>query len=85
MQQLKQKHPPRYNADPEVLLPDKPKEVHPIKFASTDAENVRIATLKTRGGTGPSGLDVEVWKKLFILTQFGDSNNCTVCKKLLLT
>ena len=60
MQQLKQKHPPRCNADPEVLLPDKPKEVHPIKFASTDAEYVRIATLKTRGGTGHQGLTLKV-------------------------
>ena len=38
-QQLK-KHPPRRNADPEGLLPDKPDQIQPIKFVSIDAENV---------------------------------------------
>ena len=52
MQQLKQKYPPTCNAGPDVLLPDKPEEVHPIKFASIDVESVRRATLKTRGGAG---------------------------------
>ena len=47
LQQLKQKYPPRCNADPDVLLPDKPEEAHPIKFASIDVESVRKATLKT--------------------------------------
>lgn len=32
LQQLKQKYPPRGNANPEVLLLDKPGEVYPIKF-----------------------------------------------------
>ena len=73
LQQLKQKHPPRCNADPEVLLPDKPEEVRPMKFASMDAESVRKATLKTRGGAVASGLDAEGWKRLFTSTQFGDS------------
>ena len=47
LQQLKQKYPPRCNAGPDVLLPDKPEEAHPIKFASIDVESVRKATLKT--------------------------------------
>ena len=65
VQQLKQKHPPRCNGDPEVLLPEKSEEVHPIKFASIDAESVTKTTRKTRGGAGPSGLDAEGWKRLF--------------------
>ena len=69
LQQLKQKHPPRGNADPEVLLPDKPEEVHPIKFASVDAKRFKKATGKIREGAGPSGLDAEGWKSFFISTQ----------------
>ena len=57
--QLKKKYPPEHSADPEVLLPDKPEEVHPIKFASIDAERVRKAIHKTRGGAAPSELDAE--------------------------
>ena len=32
LEQLKQKHPQRRDADPEIMLPDKPEETHPIKF-----------------------------------------------------
>ena len=73
LEQLKQKHPQRRYADPEILLPDKPEEIHPIKFDSIDAENVRKAALKTRGGAGPYGLDADGWKKIFTSNQFGDS------------
>ena len=47
------------------MLPDKPEEIHPIKFDSIDAENVRKAALKTRGGAEPSGLDADGWKRIF--------------------
>ena len=71
-EQLKQKHPQRRDTDPEIMLPDKPEEIHPIKFDSIDAENVRKAALKTRGGAGPSGLDADGWKTIFTSNQFGD-------------
>ena len=63
LQQLKKKkkHPQRRDADPEIMLPDKAEEIHPIKFDSIDAENVRKAVLRTRGGAGPSGLDADGW------------------------
>ena len=59
LEQLKQKHPQRCDADPEIMLPDKQEETHPINFRSIDAENVRKAALKTMGGAGPSGLDAD--------------------------
>ena len=43
------------------MLPDKTEEIHPIKFDSIDAENVRKAALRTRGGAGPSELDADGW------------------------
>lgn len=57
------------------LLPDKPEEVHPIKFASFDAGSIRKATLKTRGVAGPSGLDAEGWMRLSTSTKFGESTD----------
>ena len=33
LEQLNPKHPSRRNVDPEVLLPNKPEELHPFKFA----------------------------------------------------
>ena len=79
LEQLKQKHPQRRDADPEIMLPDKPEEIHPIKFDSIDAENVRKAALKTRGGAGPSGLDADGWKRIFTSNQFEDSTD-DLCK-----
>ena len=43
------------------MLPDKAEEIHPTKFDSIDAENVRKAVLRTRGGAGPSELDADGW------------------------
>ena len=76
---LKQKHPQRRDADPEIMLPDKPEEIHPIKFDSIGAKNFRKAALKTRGGAGPSGLDADGWKRIFTSNQFGDSTD-DLCK-----
>ena len=80
LEQLKQKHPQIRDADPEIMLPDKPEEIHPIKFDSIDAENVRKAALKTRGGAGPSGFDADDWKRIFTSNQFGDSTD-DLCKR----
>ena len=66
LEQLKQKHPQRSDADPEIMLPDKPEQIHPVKLDSIDSENVRKAALKTRGGAGPSGFDADGWKRIFI-------------------
>ena len=79
LEQLKQKHPQRRDADPEIMLPGKPEEIHPIKFHSINAENVRKAALKKMGGAGPSGLDADGWKRIFTLSQIGDSTD-DLCK-----
>ena len=79
LQQPKQKRPQRRDADPGIMLPDKPEEIQPIKFDSIDAENFRKAGLKTRDGAGRCGLDSDGWKRIFTLNQFGDSTD-DVCK-----
>ena len=57
LNQLQQKHPQGKKADVEVLLTDKPEKVHPIKYECIDADMVRRAAAKTKGGAGPSCLD----------------------------
>ena len=47
LHQIKQKQPHNKDADPELLLPDIPEEIHPIKFHSIDAESVKKSILKT--------------------------------------
>ena len=76
LEKLKQKHPQRRDADPETMLLDKPEEIHPIKFDSIDAKNVRMAALKTR--VEQDHLDLMLtagWKRIFTSNQFGDSTD----------
>ena len=61
---MKQKHAHSKVADPEVLLPDIPEEIHPIKFHSIDAESVKKSILRTKGATGPFGQDADGWKRI---------------------
>ena len=46
-------------AESEVLLPDKPVDIHPVRFEEIDADMIRSAAARTKGGLGPSGLDGE--------------------------
>ena len=45
-----------------VMLSDVPERIHPVKFEVIDAEMIRKAAMKTRGGSDPSGLDADGWK-----------------------
>ena len=81
LEQLKQKHPQRRDADPEIMLPDKPEEIRLIRFDSVDAENIRKAALKTRDVAEPSGLDDDGWKRIFTSNQLGNSTG-DLCKNL---
>ena len=79
LHQIKQKHLHGKDAHPEVLLPDIPEEIHPIKFHSIDAESVKKAILKTEGAAGSSGLNADGWKRILTSNQFGNSSN-DLCK-----
>ena len=76
---LKQKHPHASKATQEVLLPDQPESIHPIKFEKINADVIRAAVTKTRGGSGPSGMDAEGWKRLLTSNSFGQSSQ-DLCK-----
>ena len=69
---LQQKHPSAATASNDVLLQDEPKFVHPINFENITGEAVRKAALKTKGGSGPSGMDADGWRKLFVGNSFGE-------------
>ena len=71
---LKQKHPQASEAAEDVLLPDEPEVIHAIKFENIDAETVRKAATRTRGGSGPSGMDADGWRRLFTSNCFKQSS-----------
>ena len=69
---LRMKHPKAVNPDPVVLLPDDTPNVHPIRFECITAEEVRKAAIRTKGGSGPSGLDAYGWRRIFTSKSFGE-------------
>ena len=81
LNQLKQKHPQGKGTGLDVLLTDTPKQVHPIKFEAIDADLLKGAAVRTRGGAGPSGLDADWWRKILITKQFGTSST-DLCKAI---
>ena len=78
---LKQKHPKPAKACEDVLLPDKPESVHFKKFETIDGELVRKACMKTRRGSGPSGMDADGWRHILLSKNSGDAPN-DLCKAI---
>ena len=61
---LKQKHPASSELNEEVLLRREKPSVHPVVFEDIDENMVKEAALETKGGSDPSGLDADGWKKI---------------------
>ena len=78
---LRMKHPNAAPADPEILLPGELPVVHPIRYENINSEEIRKAALKTKGGSGPSGLDAEGWRRILTSNSFGDSST-DLCKAI---
>ena len=78
---LRQKHPKASPATESVLLTDHTEKVHPIKFENITEESVRKAALKTKGGSGPSAMDAEGWRRILTSKQFGNSSS-DLCKTI---
>lgn len=74
LNQLQLKHPEGKEASQEILLTDVPETIHPIKFENIDVEKIQKAAVKTQGGSGPSGMDADGWKRILTSKQFGKSS-----------
>ena len=79
LHRIKQKHPHGKDAHPDILLPDIPEEIHPIKFHQINVESVKKAIFKIKGAAGSSSLDADGWKWILTSNQFGNSSN-DLCK-----
>ena len=49
-----------------------PEEVFPIRFTGLNIELENRAAVKTRGGSGPSGIYADSWRKNLTTKQFGN-------------
>ena len=78
---LKLKHPDPKDVHESVMLSDVPERIRPVKFEVIDAEMIRKAAMKTKGGFGPSGLDADGWKRILLSKNFGESSS-DLCQTL---
>ena len=67
---LSVKHPNQKDAHDSVMLSDIPKRADPAKFEVIEPEKIRKAAMKARGGSGPSGLDADGWKRSLLSKNF---------------
>ena len=57
---VKQKHSCQSEADKYFLFHDIPQSIHKVKYECIDAEVIGNTSLRTRGESGPSGMDADV-------------------------
>ena len=69
------KHPGTKDPHEYVMLSEVPERTHPVKFELIDAEMIRKAAMKTRGGSGLSGLDADGWMRNFLSKNFVESSS----------
>ena len=71
---LKQKLPASSGLNEQVLLRGEKTSVHPVVFEDIDENMVKEAALKTKGGSGHSGLDSDRWRKILVSKSYGTIN-----------
>ena len=77
LDELIAKHPPRSEVNPNTVLSDHGKDLHPVLFDCIDAESIRKAALRTNGGAGPSRADTSFWKQISTSFHLASDNFCT--------
>ena len=75
LKKLQSKHPAGREITQDALLTGEVPQFHPVIFDSIDEEMVRKAAIKTKGGSGPSGLDADGWRRILTSSSFGQ---CTI-------
>ena len=71
---LKQKHPAPSELNEEILLRGEKPSVYPVVFEDIDENMVKEAALKTKDGSGPSGLDADGWRKILVSKSYRTIN-----------
>ena len=69
---LEQKHPEGREVNEDFILQGPISTVNPIVYDVIDESRVLKAAQKTKGGSGPSGLDADGWRKPLTSRVYGD-------------
>ena len=76
---LKQKHAEANEPSQEVLLQGPAQPVYLIIYEDMDESLILKAAMLTKGGSGPSGLDADGWRKILTSSSFGTASS-ELCK-----
>ena len=71
---LEQKHPEASEVQTGILLDQPPGRIHPIVYDAIDEDLVFNVASLTKGGSGPSGMDAEGWRRILCSSMFGTTN-----------
>ena len=74
LQLLKQKHPECGEPPPEVPIEGPIRKIHPVVYDDIDGSLILKAATLTKGGSGPSGLDADGWRRILTSRVFGTSS-----------
>ena len=75
MDELKEKHPDGHPTDESVIIKDEiPPFVNPAIFNILIDQSIMKAAIKTRGTSGPSGMDTNAWRRILVSKSFGQSS-----------
>ena len=69
------KHPPGHKADESILLAGEIERVHPAIFDEISASHVQEAAARTKGGSGPSGMDADNWRHIIGSRKYGKASS----------
>ena len=72
---LREKHPVDKDANEASILQGPYREINPIVYESIDESTVMCAVLNTKGGSGPSGMDANGWRKPLTSKVYGESGS----------
>ena len=70
--ELKRKHPNANDADPSILMDGPLPFVDPVMFQNITESTIMKSALRTRGSSGPSGLDADGWRRILVSKNFGN-------------
>ena len=71
LQMIKLKHPEAKEVSDDVILNGPLQQIYAIAYENIDETLVLKAATATKGGSGPSGLDAEGWRKILTSSAYG--------------